>query len=43
MYQATAMKLTQENTQKDQQLAAMGANIDSGIAPSEEIEKEWTR
>ena len=43
MYQATAMKLTQENTYKDEQLSNMMRNLDEGMAPTEDIEREWLR
>merc|ERR1711871_439540 len=43
MYQATAMKLTQENTFKDEQLQNMTRNLDEGLAPTEDIEREWLR
>jgi len=43
MYQATAMKLTQENTYKDEQLQTMSKNIDEGLPPTEDIEREWLR
>jgi len=43
MYQATAMKLTQENTHRDEQLQAMERNFEGGMPPSEEIEREWQR
>ena len=43
MYQATAMKLTQENTYKDEQLANMTRNLDEGLPPTEDIEREWLR
>lgn len=43
MYQATAMKLTQENTLKDEQLGNMLRNIDEGMPPTEDIEREWLR
>ena len=43
MYQATAMKLTSENTAKDEALREMEANLEQGVAPSEDIEREWLR
>ena len=43
MYQATAMKLTQENQFKDEQLQGMTRNLDEGMAPTEDIEREWLR
>ena len=43
MYQATAMKLTQENSLKDEQLKAMTRNFEEGLPPSEAIDREWQR
>jgi len=43
MYQATAMKLTQENALKDEQLQSMDRNLVEGLAPTEEMEREWQR
>ena len=43
MYQATAMKLAQENTFKEEQLHNMTRNLDEGLAPTEDIEREWLR
>ena len=43
MYQATAMKLTQENALKDEQLHTMSRNLEQGAAPTEEMEREWQR
>ena len=43
MYQATAMKLTQENTFKEEQLQNMTRNLEEGLPPTEEIEREWLR
>jgi len=43
MYQATAMKLTQENQQKEEHLQGMDSNLDQGLPPSEELELAWQR
>lgn len=43
MYQATTMKLTQENGLKKAELSAMLTNIESGHSPSLEMEREWHR
>ena len=43
MYQATAMKLTQENQAKQAEAAQAEANLSQGLPPSEEIEREWMR
>jgi len=43
MYQATAMKLTQENTFKDEQLQIMTRNLEEGMPPTKDIEREWLR
>ena len=43
MYQASAMKLTQENQAKDESLKAQRANMEHGLPPSEDIEHEWQR
>ena len=43
MYQATAMKLTQENALRDEQLQAMTKNLEDGLPPSDEIERDWQR
>ena len=43
MYQATAMKLTQENQAKQAEVAQAEANLSQGLPPSEEIEREWMR
>lgn len=43
MYQATAMKLTQENQQKDELLSAMAQNLDNDQPPSEDVERDWAR
>ena len=43
MYQATAMKLTQENQRKDLALKQQHANMEVGAPPSEEVEAEWLR
>ena len=37
------MKLTQENTFKDEQLQNMSRNLDEGLPPTEDIEHEWRR
>ncbi len=43
MYQASAMKLTQENQARDDSLQAQQANLDGSLPPSEGIEMEWQR
>ena len=43
MYQATAMKLTQENMFKDEQLQHMTKNLDESLPPTEDIDREWQR
>ena len=43
MYQASAMKLTQENQARDDALKAQQANMDGSLPPSEGIEQEWQR
>ena len=43
MYQATAMKLTQENAEKEAALEQQEANMEQGLPPSEEVENEWLR
>ena len=37
------MKLTQENSLKDEQLKAMTRNFEEGLPPSEAIDREWQR
>ena len=43
MYQASAMKLTQENQARDEVLKAAQANLAEGKPPTEEMEQEWYR
>jgi len=43
MYQASAMKLTQENQARDGSLQAQQANLDGSLPPSADIEMEWQR
>merc|ERR1719454_1943109 len=43
MYQATSMKLTQENQAQDARLQVMEANMASGLPPSDDVEREWQR
>jgi hypothetical protein len=37
------MKLTQENASKDEQLQKMTLNLDEGLPPSEDMERDWQR
>ena len=43
MYQATSMKLTQENAHKSDQLELLTRNVEAGLPPSEDIERDWQR
>jgi len=43
MYQATAMKLTQENQGHEELVNAHTASLEQGLPPSEDIEREWLR
>ncbi|KAL1524346.1 hypothetical protein AB1Y20_019244 [Prymnesium parvum] len=43
MYQATAMKLTQENQQKEESLQGMESNLSHGLPPSDDLELAWQR
>lgn len=43
MYQATAMKLTQENAEREAELGEQETNLDRGLPPSEQVESEWAR
>ena len=43
MYQASAMKLTQENQARDEALRTQQANLDNNLPPSAEVEAEWQR
>lgn len=43
MYQATAMKLTQENAEREAELGEQEANLGRGLPPSEQVESEWAR
>lgn len=43
MYQATAMKLAQENQLQEGLLHGMEANLGQGLPPSEEVEFAWHR
>ena len=43
MYQASAMKLTQENQARDEALRTQQANLDKNLPPSAEVEAEWQR
>lgn len=43
MYQATAMKLTQENQHNEETLNGMDMNLSQGLPPSDEIELAWQR
>tara|TARA_B110001452_G_scaffold101927_1_gene84540 strand:+ start:153 stop:2909 length:2757 start_codon:yes stop_codon:yes gene_type:complete len=43
MYQASAMKLTQENQARDETVKAAQANLAEGRPPTDEMEQEWHR
>ena len=43
MYQATSMKLAQENGERETALRSQQENLERGAPPSEEIEREWYR
>ena len=43
MYQASAMKLTQENQARDETVKAAQANLAEGRPPTDEMEQEWYR
>lgn len=43
MYQASAMKLSQENQARDELLHAQQLNLEGSLPPSEGIELEWQR
>jgi len=43
MYQATAIKLTHDNTQASDSLMEAQRRFEAGYAPSEEVELEWQR
>jgi len=43
MYQATAMKLAQENQGKEELVQAQTQNLEADLPPTEEIEREWLR
>ncbi|EOD09092.1 hypothetical protein EMIHUDRAFT_105794 [Emiliania huxleyi CCMP1516] len=43
MYQATAMKLAHENQQREAALREQEANVQAGLPPSDEVEREWLR
>uniref|UniRef100_A0A7S4FAG5 Cilia- and flagella-associated protein 58 central coiled coil domain-containing protein n=1 Tax=Chrysotila carterae TaxID=13221 RepID=A0A7S4FAG5_CHRCT len=43
MYQATSMKLAQENQQQEALVNQQSENLQRGLPPSEEIEREWLR
>jgi hypothetical protein len=40
MYQASAMKLTQENQARDEALRTQQAHLDNSLPPSAEVETE---
>ncbi len=43
MYQATALKISDENENAKAALEQQQKNLDSGAAPSDEVEDEWNR